>query len=83
MSVVVPVPLLDQRARAGDLVGDGVGVVAVEGELRARRDRDIACAERARGAAIAELQRAGIDGGDALIGVEGRQRQRARAFLDQ
>ena len=68
-------------ARAGD--GDRIGqrqVSCVRFQRRARRHRKRACAQRR---AVANLDRAGIKGGAATVGVGAGQRQRAAVDLVQ
>ena len=58
---------LGQRAGAGDRVAHGIGTGQVEHQRGAVGDA--AAAELAAGAAIADLQSAGADGGKAAVGV--------------
>ncbi|KAK6023472.1 transporter, major facilitator family protein, partial [Ostertagia ostertagi] len=73
--------LLVQRTGAADGVGDGDGVAAVDDQRAVVGDG--ARAQRAGGAAIADAERAGIDGGGAAVGVGAGQRGRAGGLLHQ
>ena len=71
---------LVERAGAGDHAVVLVGVGAVEGE---RGVVDHVAEDRAGGAAVAELQDAGVDGGEAGVGVVAAQDRRAGADLGE
>ena len=71
---------LGERAGAADDAGIGQRVAAVEDECAVVDD---VAGHAARGAPVAELQRAGADRRNARVGVVARQRQRIGAALGE
>ena len=73
--------VLFHAAGAGDETRIGRQIAAVEGQVGVVGD--VAGPERADGAAVADLQRAGIDQSNTAVGVVGCENQRTAAALHQ
>ncbi len=78
VSVRVPAPCFSRVPGAGDRAAVGEVVRAIEDERAVIHD---VAGDRDGGAAIADLQRAGGDGGAARVGARAGEREGAGAFF--